>query len=83
MSGQDDRPKLSTIRQHALPHEEMVEAALEGAAPSRAAVWAWFAAGAIALEKGGYPVGAPSAAGLADDMLAEYDKRFPGGWGSA
>jgi hypothetical protein len=77
MSGQDDQPKVSTTRQHAVPHEELVEAALEdGAVPSRAAVWAWFAAGAIALETDGYPIGASSAADVADAMLAEYDRRF-------
>jgi hypothetical protein len=72
----DQQHEHSAASAHPVPHEELVGAALEGAAPSRASVWAWFAAGAMALEKGVNPVGAPSAAGLADAMLAEYDMRF-------
>jgi hypothetical protein len=72
-----DHPYNAATRMHAVPHEELVEAALEGATPSRGAVWAWFATGALALEKGDGPAGVRSAAGVADDMLAEYDRRFP------
>jgi hypothetical protein len=73
----DQQHEHSAASARPVPHEELVGAALESAAPSRASVWARFAAGAIALEKGGHPVGAPAAAGLADAMLAEYDIRFP------
>jgi hypothetical protein len=77
MSDQDYQHGTAGTRTHAIPHEELVEAALEGAAPSRGAVWAWFATGAMAIERADGPAGVRSAAGLADAMLAEYDQRFP------
>jgi hypothetical protein len=55
-------------------HESLVEAALESFdAASRAAVWARFAAGALM----GANASAPEAAAAADELLAEYDRRFP------
>jgi hypothetical protein len=76
MSDRDQQHGATSIRTHAIPHEELVEAALEGADPSRGAVWAWFAAGAIAGAKDDGPAGVSAAAGCADAMLAEYDRRF-------
>jgi hypothetical protein len=77
MNDQDHLHGEAATRTHAIPHEELVEAALEGATPSRGAVWAWFATGAIALAKDDGPAGVRSAAGFADAMLVEYDRRFP------
>jgi hypothetical protein len=77
MNDHDTQHGSAGVRTYAVPHEELVEAALEDAAPSRGAVWAWFATGAMAVEKADGPAGIRSAAGLADAMLAEYDRRFP------
>jgi hypothetical protein len=76
MNDHDHRDGSTAMRMRVVPHEELVEATLEGAAPSRAAVWAWFASGAIAVERGERPEDVRSAAGIADAMLAEYDRRF-------
>jgi hypothetical protein len=46
------------------------------AAPSRATVWAMFAAAAGTLEAAGSPVGVTFAAERADAMLSAYEDRF-------
>ncbi|HET6172605.1 MAG TPA: hypothetical protein VFD90_08370 [Gaiellales bacterium] len=74
MSNAQDDPR----RDLAPAHESLVEAALDSFdRPSRAAVWAQFAAAALAVVRDGSPLGAPDAAAVADALLAEYDTRFP------
>ena len=68
---------MSTTPHHrdlAPAHESLVEAALESFdAPPRAGVWARFAASALTRAD----ASSADAAAAADELLAEYDRRFP------